>query len=240
VRIEQMPWERAHSRFTHAFEAEVLRRARDCSISGVCRQLGLHWTSVMRLIERWVEESAARQFKKPLRVIGVDEVSYGRGKRKYLTIVWDHIRARVVWIGQGQERDTLSAFFAKLGPRRSRRIRVVTMDIWQGYIGSVKEHLYMIPSRVQMTRREAPRTVEVHRVPIGIPQSSRHQVSVSAGCTSAPAGPCIARHPGHARDSAWLPDIAELRVHGRGCSHGRDRRPLRESGRGSRTPRIGR
>ncbi len=140
VRIEQVPWARTRSRFTHAFEAEVLRRARDCSISGVCRQLGLHWTSVMRLIERWVKDSAARQFKKPLRVIGVDEVSYGRGKRKYLTIVWDHDRARVVWIGQGRERDTLDAFFAKLGPRRSRRIRVVTMDMWQGYIGSVKAH----------------------------------------------------------------------------------------------------
>jgi hypothetical protein len=35
----------------------------------------------MRLIERWVEESAAHQFKKPLQVIGLDEVSYGRGKR---------------------------------------------------------------------------------------------------------------------------------------------------------------
>jgi hypothetical protein len=51
----------------------------------VCRQLGLHWTSVMRLIERWVEESAERQFWRPLRVIGVDEVSYagrtsGRGE----------------------------------------------------------------------------------------------------------------------------------------------------------------
>lgn len=140
VRVEQVPWARTHSRFTHAFEAEVLRRARDCSTSGVCRQLSLHWTSVMRLIERWVEESAARQFRKPLRVIGVDEVSYGRGKRKYLTIVWDHTRARVVWIGQGRERDTLDAFFAKLGLRRSRRIRVVTMDMWQGYIGSVKAH----------------------------------------------------------------------------------------------------
>jgi transposase len=140
VRVERVPWSRTHSRFTHAFEAEVLRRARDCSISGVCRQLGLHWTSVMRLIERWVEESAARQFRKPLRVIGVDEVSYGRGKRKYLTIVWDHTRGRVVWIGQGRERDTLDAFFAKLGPRRSRRIRVVTMDMWQGYIGSVQAH----------------------------------------------------------------------------------------------------
>jgi hypothetical protein len=82
----------------HAFEAEVLRRARDCSISRVRRQLGLHWTSVMRLIERWVEESAARQFRKPLRVIGIDEVSYGRRKCKYLTIVWDYARARVVWI----------------------------------------------------------------------------------------------------------------------------------------------
>jgi len=140
VRIEQVPWARTKSRFTHQFEADILRRARDCSISGVCRQLGLHWTSVMRLIERWVEESAARQFKKPLRVIGVDEVSYGRGKRKYLTIVWDHTRARVVWIGEGRERDTLDAFFAKLGPRRSRRLRVVTMDMWQGYIGSVQAH----------------------------------------------------------------------------------------------------
>ena len=140
VRIEQVPWARTRSRFTHAFEADALRRARDSSISGVCRQLRLHWTSVMRLIERWVEESAARQFKKPLRVIGVDEVSSGRSKRKYLTIVWDHTRARVVWIGEGRERDTLDAFFTKLGPRRSRRIRVVTMDMWQGCIGAVQEH----------------------------------------------------------------------------------------------------
>lgn len=140
VRIEQVPWARTKSRFTHAFEAEVLRRARDCSISGVCRQLDLHWTSVMRLIERWVKESAARQFRRPLRIIGVDEVSYGRGHQKYLTIVWDHARARVVWIGEGRERDTLNRFFTKLGPRRSRRIRVVTMDMWQGYIGSVQAH----------------------------------------------------------------------------------------------------
>lgn len=140
VRIERVPWARTRSRFTHAFEGEVLRRARDCSILGVCRQLGVHWTSVMRLIERWVEESAARQFRRPLRIIGVDEVSYGRGHQKYLTIVWDHTRARVIWIGQGRERDTLDAFFAKLGPRRSRRLRVVTMDMWQGYIGSVQTH----------------------------------------------------------------------------------------------------
>jgi transposase len=146
VRIEQVPWARTRSRFTHLFEAEVLRRARDCSISGVCRQLGLHWTSIMRLIERWVEESAEKQFRRPLRILGVDEVSYGRGHHKYLTIVWDHVRAHVVWIGQGHERDTLDAFFAKLGRTRSRRLEAVTMDMWQGYIGSVQTHAPRLPS----------------------------------------------------------------------------------------------
>jgi transposase len=138
VRVEQVPWARTRSRFTHEFEAEVLSRARDTSISGVCRQLGVHWTSVMRLIERWVHESAEQQFKKPLRFIGVDEVSYGRGQNKYLTIVWDHQRSRVVWIGQGKERDTLAAFFEKLGAKRAHKLVAVTMDMAQSYISAVQ------------------------------------------------------------------------------------------------------
>jgi hypothetical protein len=36
VRVEQVPWARTRSRFTHAFETEVLTRARDTSIAGVC------------------------------------------------------------------------------------------------------------------------------------------------------------------------------------------------------------
>jgi transposase len=111
----------------------VLRRARDTSILGVCRQLGLHWKSVMRLIERWVEEAAERRFRAPLRHIGVDEISYGRGHRKYLTVVWDHDRARVAWLGHGRERATL-------GPTRSHRLVAVTMDMWQGYIGATRAH----------------------------------------------------------------------------------------------------
>jgi transposase len=138
VRIEQVPWARTRSRFTHEFEADVLRRARDTSILGVCRQLGLHWTSVMRLIERWIDEAAARHFRRPLKHIGVDEVSYGRGQHKFLTIVWDHDRSRVVWIGHGRDRDTLDAFFVKLGATRAHRLAAVTMDMAQGYIAAVR------------------------------------------------------------------------------------------------------
>ena len=138
IRVEQVPWARTRSRFTHEFEAEILLRARKASVLAVCNQLGLHWTSVMRLIKRWVEEQAAKSFRLPLRRIGVDEVSYGRGQNKYLTIVWDHDRSRIVWIGEGRERDTLDAFFQKLGERRSHRLQVVTMDMAQSYIAAVE------------------------------------------------------------------------------------------------------
>jgi len=140
VRVEAVPWARLGARFTHHFETEVLARARDTSIHGVCRQLALHWTTVMRLIRRWVEECAEESFRRPLRRIGVDEVNYGRGQDKYLTIVWDHDRGRVVWIGEGRERETLGRFFAKLGPRRARLLVCVTMDMAQGYISAATEH----------------------------------------------------------------------------------------------------
>ena len=140
IRVEQVPWARSRSHFTHRFEAEILRRARDSSIQGICRQLDVHWTTVMRLIERWVIESADRRFRQKLRRIGVDEVSYGRGQSKYLTIVWDHDRSCIVWIGKGKEQETLDLFFAKLGRRRSARLVCVTMDMAKGYIASVEQN----------------------------------------------------------------------------------------------------
>ena len=140
IRVELVPWARPRSRLTHMFEAEILKRARTTSIAGVCRQLHLHWTTVMRLITHWVEESAERRFRRKLRTIGVDEVSYGRGQSKYLTIVWDHQAGHVVWIGQGREEHTLKTFFEKLGRRRCHRLVAVTLDMAQGYINAVREH----------------------------------------------------------------------------------------------------
>jgi transposase len=138
--VEAVPWARPGERMTRALETEALRRVRDATIQGVCRQLGLHWTTVMRLIERWVRESAEKRFRRRLRRIGVDEVSYGRGQQKYLTIVWDHDRGQVVWIGKGREQETLTGFFEKLGRRRAHKLVCVTMDMAEGYIRAVEKH----------------------------------------------------------------------------------------------------
>lgn len=69
--------------------------------------------------------------------IGVDEISW-RKHHKYLTLVADHDRGRVVWGAPGCDAATLDAVFDELGPDRSARIKAVSLDLGPAYIKSVQ------------------------------------------------------------------------------------------------------
>jgi transposase len=47
--------------------------------------------------------------------IGVDEISYKRG-RKFLTIVADHDTGTAVWVGRQRSKTAFEEFFTALGP----------------------------------------------------------------------------------------------------------------------------
>jgi transposase len=77
---------------------------------------------------------------KPLHVIGIDEVSRAKGQR-YLTLVYDLARRRLVWVGENRDAATMTQFFQWLGPRRARSIQVVCCDMWAIYLDAVRDHL---------------------------------------------------------------------------------------------------
>jgi len=139
IRTEAVPWARPGSRSSRGLERAVVELARNASLSAVARHFRLGWKVVFGMVKRLVSEALARK-KRVLRRIGVDEICYGRGQQKYLTIVYDHDRGEVVWVGEGRDKQTLDRFFAELGPRRSARIQAVTLDMAQGYIASVKQN----------------------------------------------------------------------------------------------------
>ena len=91
--------------------------------------------SFLASAEGWASQQPRRH---ALRLIGVDEVSYGRGQQKYLTVVWDHEAGAVVWVGAGREQATLERFYAHLGRRRCRKLAVVTMDMCAGYMRATR------------------------------------------------------------------------------------------------------
>jgi transposase len=97
------------------------------------------WRTVGRMVRSVVDEFLPDNLLDKLEYIGVDETSYKRGHR-YITVVTDHVRGVVVWIGKGKGADTLAEFFKKLGPERTARLKLVTMDMSDAYIKAVREH----------------------------------------------------------------------------------------------------
>jgi Transposase len=91
--------------------------------------------TVATAVKRAVEWGLAHRVWKPLHVIGLDEVSR-RKRHRYLTLVYDQLRRRLVWVGA--DRDAKTAW---LGPRRDRSIQVVCCDMWAIYIDAVKANL---------------------------------------------------------------------------------------------------
>ncbi len=137
VRTEQVPWAAANSRFTWDFEEMVAYLAQLTDKTHVTKLMAISWKAVDVIVERVVARRLDPERLDGLRVIGVDEFSY-RKRHKYLTVVVDHQRQRVVWAAKGRSAETLKAFFDLLGPERAKKIEYVTMDMSGGYMKAVE------------------------------------------------------------------------------------------------------
>src|SRR5215208_7426286 len=139
VRTTSVPWGRSGSVFTRQFEDEVAWFLQHTDQTTTATYFGISWITAGKIAQRVVAEKLDGSLLENLHFIGVDEISYGRPK-KFLTVVVDHERGRVVWAAEGKSSDTLGQFFELLGLERSSRIEVVTMDMSGAYIKSVTEH----------------------------------------------------------------------------------------------------
>ena len=132
---EAVAWARPGARFTCAFEQLVAWLAQQSAFSVISRLLRVTWRSVARIVSRVVAEAPPRL--DGLERIGIDEISYRRGRR-FLTVVVDHGSGRVVWVGEGHSQQTLDAFFDALGPERTARLRAVSVDMWAAYLKALR------------------------------------------------------------------------------------------------------
>ena len=124
-----VPWAEPGSRFTRAFEEQVAWLAASCSRSATAELMRIDWKSVGPVCKRVLgrlEAAAPSRFDGLVR-IGVDETSYKKG-RKYMTVVLDHDRCRVVWCAKGHGKEVLRGFFESLTEAQRASVRVVTAD----------------------------------------------------------------------------------------------------------------
>ena len=128
VVVASVPWARHGARFTHQFDDMVCWLATHCSKTAVKELMRVAWRSVGRIISRvWAEREPQAGLLHGLRRIGIDEISYRKGHR-YLTVVVDHDRRRLVWAAPGRNSETVHRFFDALGEQGCLAIEQVSSD----------------------------------------------------------------------------------------------------------------
>jgi transposase len=140
VVVAAVPWARHGAGHTLGFDQTVAWLATVCAKSAVTELMRIAWRTVGAVVARvWADTEAQVDLLDGLKRIGVDEISYRKG-RKYLTVVVDHDNGRLVWAAPGADKAALAGFFARLGPERCARITHVSSDAAGWIREAVTEH----------------------------------------------------------------------------------------------------
>jgi transposase len=128
VIVAAVPWARHKAGHTRAFDDTVAWLAVATSKSAVCELMRIAWRTVGSVLARvCADVDAVTDRFEGLRRIGIDEISFRKG-RKYLTVVVDHDSGLLVWAAVGRDGQTLGKFFAALGEDRCKLITHVSAD----------------------------------------------------------------------------------------------------------------
>ena len=136
VKQEKLPWLANNLYYTKRFAFYVGRRCRSATVQDVARELCLDWKTVKSLEMESMREQLRQAGTPGPKVIGIDELSVGRG-HNYRIVVSDLIRCRPIWFGGTDRSETsMDLFYEWLGPRKSKGIRLAVMDMWKPFRNS--------------------------------------------------------------------------------------------------------
>ncbi|MCZ7636031.1 MAG: transposase [Verrucomicrobia bacterium] len=121
----QVPWAEPYGRFTKRFERLAIDLLQECSIRAVCEGLRISWDEADGIKQRAVARGLLRKQTQPVRRLGVDEKSAGRGQN-YVTVVANLEPGRsatVEYVGDGRTQETLEAYWQGRSRNIGRRWR---------------------------------------------------------------------------------------------------------------------
>jgi hypothetical protein len=133
VKNEGLDWLADNPLYTKRFAYFVGRRCRETTVQEVADELHLDWHAVKELEKQYMREQLRRAGAPSPRVIGIDEISVGKG-HQYRIVVSDLVRGRAIWFGGcDRSEESMDEFYRWLGPTKSGKIRLAVMDMWKAF-----------------------------------------------------------------------------------------------------------
>ena len=137
--VEQISWLDPRSRVTQRLRCWVEALCQLLPIAHVAKLTGLHWHTIKEIDHRRLERLHGEFVAGDVRRLVMDEFALHKGHR-YATVVMDAERMKVLWVGEGNSRESLRPFFELLGPERCARIEAVAMDMNTTFDLEVQRH----------------------------------------------------------------------------------------------------
>ena len=139
VKRERLDFLADNPHFTKRFAFYVGRRCAQASIRDVAKELKLDWDTVKTLEMQYMRAQIARAGTPGPKAIGIDEISIRKG-HSYRIVVSDLVRKRPIWFGGADRSEaSMAQFYAWLGPRKSRQIKLAVMDMWKPFRNVAQE-----------------------------------------------------------------------------------------------------
>jgi len=138
IKVERIPWGPSKSPISLPFIILLATMSKQLAIDVVAKLYGLAWATVASAVKQAVDYGLEHQNTRNVVYIGIDEISRKKG-HVYHTQVYDLVKKRLLWSGEGRDRDTLRRFFQWWGEKRSSRLAAICCDMWAPYVDVIKE-----------------------------------------------------------------------------------------------------
>mgnify|MGYP001617376951 CR=1 FL=1 len=138
IREVNRAWVGPTGRRTRRFERWIYELTRWIPVEDVAEVAGLAWYTVKEIERRYIVGALRGRDLDGITVLGFDEVSYRKGHR-YLTIISDINRRRVIAVEKGRDSAALKRFFSRFGKERLAQVREAVIDMHEPYQQAIAE-----------------------------------------------------------------------------------------------------
>jgi len=135
------PFERKNSRFTLLFEGYAMMILADAPIAKTSEWLRCDEKSLTKILRYWVNKAVDSMDLSEVIALAIDDTSFKRG-HKYVTIIIDAIKRRVIDVENGREKTTITQFADKLTAKGGdpEKAKTVTSDMSKSYMPAIAEN----------------------------------------------------------------------------------------------------
>jgi transposase len=141
ITIQKSTWHTQRSSCTTLYEDHILRQLINSTISDVSIKENIGYDVVKGILERRIDTDIDWDQINKIDILGIDEIALKKGHRDFVAIVSGYSEGQLFILGvlKDREKSTVKAFFQGMPARLRQQVKVVCVDLYEGFINASKE-----------------------------------------------------------------------------------------------------